>query len=502
MTSTHLPGQDLQPQEITCPSCGHFVGALTRCPRCGARVAKRLSVRIFRYAALLLGTVGLGLLYLMAIHRDIPMIKIGDIKPMMNFAYVRIAGTVSGDVRVFKEGSRIRSLRFMVDDGTGELSITAFRAQAEKMAELELIPRAGDRVELAGSLSISADDNILLRIQVPEQITIARTEVPTTRLDEVLGMPVGSSALVEGTLVSVSPPRQGGKAPWKIVVQDASGQQEISFWQDIYEDILDKTALVPGASVRIRISVTSYRDKTQLSLDHAADLEFIKAGKPSTQTAGPGAATGNLPRTDIGDVTADLAGKTVKIVGRVTKISAPEEDPNAPFTVILTEANKEVSLVYWDKVAKNLDSNKPFVGALVEAEGVVSVYKEKVQVKINRSDKIKLLDASPPKTPGIHEGNVSRISVISKSMAGKTVTLRGKLGEPSSIKSGVVFPLSDGSGTIKMVLWDRKIPGNERDGLSKGTTVLVSGEIVDYKGDLEIIPANAQSIRIEEGSVQ
>ena len=501
MTSTSLPGHELQPEEITCPSCGHFVGALTRCPRCGARVAKRLSVRVFRYAALLLGTVGLGLLYLMAIHREIPLIKIGEIKPMMNFAYVRIAGTVSGDVRVFKEGSRIRSLRFMVDDGTGELSITAFRAQAEKMAEIDRIPRAGDRVELAGSLSISADDNIVLRIQVPEQIKVARADVPATLLAEVAGMAAGSGVLVEGTIMNVIAPRQGSKAPWKIVLQDSSGQQELSFWQDIYEDIQDKTGLVPGATVRARVSVTSYRDKTQLSLDHAADLEFTSSGKSSAAMARTGVASRNPPRTKIGDITEKLAGKSVRIVGEVANIKQPEED-NAPFEVTLTEADKTVTLVYWDKVAENLDSNKPFVGALLEAVGTVSVYKEKLQVKITRSDKIKLLDTSPQKSPGIHDAAASRIRDVSKSMAGKTMTLRGKLGEPSSIKSGVIFPLSDGSGTIKLVLWDRKIPGNERDGLSAGILVLVSGEIVDYKGDLEIVPPNSQSIQSQEGPVQ
>jgi hypothetical protein len=46
----------------------------------------------FRYVALVLGTLGLGFLYLTALHREIPVVKIGGIKPMMNFATVRVAG--------------------------------------------------------------------------------------------------------------------------------------------------------------------------------------------------------------------------------------------------------------------------------------------------------------------------------------------------------------------------------------------------------------------------
>ena len=61
-----LPGHETQSEEMACPKCGRFVGAATKCPYCGAKVEKRMSLVALRWAAVLLSTVGLFLLYLSA----------------------------------------------------------------------------------------------------------------------------------------------------------------------------------------------------------------------------------------------------------------------------------------------------------------------------------------------------------------------------------------------------------------------------------------------------
>jgi len=68
-------------QEINCPQCGRYVGPLTRCPHCGARQPQRISLRALRVAAVFLATIGFGMLWLMAIHREIPLVKISAIQP-------------------------------------------------------------------------------------------------------------------------------------------------------------------------------------------------------------------------------------------------------------------------------------------------------------------------------------------------------------------------------------------------------------------------------------
>lgn len=495
MTDKVLPGQEDQPKETMCSSCGRFVGALTRCPYCGARVTKRLSVMAFRYAALLLATVGLGLLYLMARTQQIPLIRVADIKPTMNFAYVRIAGVVSGDARMFKEGGKIRSMRFMVDDGSGEISVTAYRTQAQALSDAGKLPRLGDKVEVAGSLSITADGDPVMRLQVAEQLVVNAAEMEVTALADIDAGMVGTSILVEGTIVNVAAPGPGSKAPWTVTVRDATGERQITFWKDIHEEIRDKLLLSEGTKIRARVSIKTYRDKVQLSLGRGADLEFPDARSASNLTAGPGAASGRGEEVAIADITPEMKGRAVRVKGRVSAINPPAL-PKAPHEMILEDGGSTITVVYWDTVVKHLNENKPVVGSQMAIEGTVDVYKEKLQLKVNHSRQIQLLDAVPSSPEP--SGEPVKVSAVTRDLLKQTVTVSGTLGEPKSLRGGIIFPLSDESGEIQVVLWDRRVPGPDRDRLSAGARVTVTGEVGEYKGTLQIVPAKPQHVVVDQ----
>lgn len=495
---TSLPGQDQQPDDSICASCGRFVGALTRCPYCGARVEKRLSIRVFRYAALLLGIVGLALLYLMVRNREIPAIRIGDIEPTMNFAYVRVVGTVSGDTRIFKEGNRVRSLRFMVDDGSGEISVTAYRSQADALVSAKRIPRRGDRVEVAGSLSLTAGGDVMMRLQIPEQLKISPAEMEVTALAEITDALVGESVLVEGLIKEVLPPDPNTKAPWVITIEDGSGTAQITFWRDIYEEIPDKIMLARGQRVRARVAVKSYRGKLQLSLNRGNDLEFPDTHAPGRLSVGPAVPRTAAEPLEIGDITPEMKGRVVRVRGRVTKITPPSL-PKAPYEVELEDADQRIVFVYWDDVARHLGANAPTPGAQMEVEGVVDVYKGQLQLKVHHSRQIGLLNPLPVKEEKIN--GVVPISSITRARLGQWVAVRGVLGEPQSVKGGVIFKLEDETGRIPVVLWDRRVPGSERNALQSGVRVTVQGEVGEFRGQLQIVPGNARHIRLEQGAM-
>ena len=135
-----LPGHAEHTHTIRCPVCGEYVGPSSRCAHCGAAVKVRLSLRVFRWAAVGLATLGLALLFFAARYREIPRITVGGIERTMNFAYVRIAGVAADDARAFRKGERIEGLRFTLRDETGELVVRAY-GEATK-AVLEILPRA------------------------------------------------------------------------------------------------------------------------------------------------------------------------------------------------------------------------------------------------------------------------------------------------------------------------------------------------------------------------
>lgn len=496
MNNTPAPDQ---PEGVVCGSCGRFVGALTRCPHCGARVEKRLSVRVFRYAALLLATVGLGLLYVMARMKETPVIRIGELKPTMNFAYVKVAGTVSGDARLFKEGNRIRTLRFMVDDGSGEIMVTAYRAQAEALAAQDRIPRMGDRVEVIGTIAMTGDDTVSLRLQVPEQLVLSRTEMPVTPLRGVTAALVGGSIAVEGTIVRVNAPRPESRAPWLVTISDGDAEREIMFWDTTYAEIPDKMLVRAGSRVRARVSVKTYRDQIQLSVNRGTDLEFPSGAPAAAMTAGPGAPSQPARQVALGDVTAAMTGQFVEVSGRVAEVRTPEAGSKAPYTVLLQEGDRKLAVVYWDVVARHLGQKQPVVGGVVKAQGWVGLHRDQVQVKVTHSTQIALVEAAPAAAKAAPAESLGELAIgaVTAEAIGKECTLRGTLGEPRSVRGGVIYPLTDGEKRISLVLWDRSVPGPDRDRLGAGVRVTVTGVVRDYRGSLEIVPASAQAIGLE-----
>ncbi|OGV42579.1 MAG: hypothetical protein A2X46_04760 [Lentisphaerae bacterium GWF2_57_35] len=492
-----MPGHETQ-ADIHCSHCGRFVGALTRCPHCGARMSKRMSLRAIRVFAMALATIGLGLLYLMSTHRQIPSIKIDEIKPTMNFAYVRVAGTIQGETRLFKQGGKVRSLTFYVDDGSGEIPVTAYRAQAEELAAEGRIPRAGDRVEAAGSLSVSADDNILMRLQAPDQLTIIRTDLPITRLAEIDESLLGESLAVEGRILKIQPPLPDSKLPWTLDLEDESGSRTLTFWDDAYAEIADKVLLAPGAIVRARVSVSSYRGKLQLKLGPGAALEFPQAPAAQFLAAGLGVPAGRPRKVEVKDLRPEMAGQQVRLSGRVLSIKAPAADSKEPYEVVLQEGDASVQVVYWDKVAARLTQSKPMIGVLMQVEGMVSVFKDVLQIKVNRADKIVLLDVMPVSEPVVRQSQVMEIGSIGRDRIGSVCTVRGKLGEPQSIRSGVQYSLTDDTGSIVVLLWDKKVQGSNRNALKAGMTIVATGELVDYKGVLELTLPSDQALQLEE----
>ncbi len=148
-----LPGHETQSEEMACPKCGRFVGAATKCPYCGAKVEKRMSLVAIRWAAVLLSTVGLFLLYLMARSREPERIRIGDIETTMNFGVVRLSGEVRNDPRPFKNGN---GMSFNVSDGTGTIIVFVDQTQRQDMIDGGLVPRKGDGIDFVAQLQASS----------------------------------------------------------------------------------------------------------------------------------------------------------------------------------------------------------------------------------------------------------------------------------------------------------------------------------------------------------
>jgi DNA/RNA endonuclease YhcR with UshA esterase domain len=90
------------------------------------------------------------------------------------------------------------------------------------------------------------------------------------------------------------------------------------------------------------------------------------------------------------------------------------------------------------------------------------------------------------------------IGTISRNDIGRTLTLdQAGIASLDYFSSGVKYTLSDGSGTITLLIWQNlmeEIP--DRYDLIPGSQVGVTGRIEEYEGDLEIIPERGNGVRL------
>ncbi len=369
-------------------------------PVYGPQVKRPLRVRVLQMASLVLAVAGLILLYLYSINRDIPTVRISEITPTMNFAYVQIAGNVTSDAYIFKSGGVI----FNLHDGSGEIAIMGGRTQAEALKNSGKLPRRGDRVEVAGSLSVSADQEVKLRMQSAEQLTLRRKR----------------------------------KA---------------------------------SASAASRISLS--------------------------------------------DITPAQKGDTVSVIGTLKEISIPRPGSKAPYALTLEEDGAELAVIFWDEVFQGLEQKLPTLGKTLSARGRVDLYKEKLQLKVWDVADLRELGEGEYRISNIEQetaeggggfsrsqqstiGNrQSKISSITAEQAGEVFTIVGTLGEPKSIRGGVIYPITDASGEMVVLFWDKNVSGEERDALESGVHLRVTAPLVVYKGILELVPEDAGAFRVE-----
>jgi len=174
-----------------CPTCGFFVGPALTCVRCGARTGKRLSVNIIRWGSIVCSIIGLAILWLAAAAKEPDLIKIGDINEMMNGALIKVEGTLTE----VKDNEEKNMLRLTVEDETGKITIMAFNKLHEfRNAWGENNPGAGDKLSVAGQVSISKQYGATIFLAVSERLIVVEKfepdeiEIGELSLDDVDGI--------------------------------------------------------------------------------------------------------------------------------------------------------------------------------------------------------------------------------------------------------------------------------------------------------------------------
>jgi len=268
---------DIVKDETFCPSCGRFVGPVEICPYCTTHIQKRTAIKIYKIVALVLAIFGTIGVWYISKHRDIPLVKIDQIAPMMNFAYVRIHGKVT---RVYPYDAQKHSLAFVVNDGSEEeLRVSAYRREAEKIVQLNLMPDIGDEVEVAGSLSIRENFRTMY-VNMAERMKRIPPEIKELTISELSRKNLGDKVRITGNVVDARELTSG-----IIYTLSDPNNEERTVSLPCWKRNVGEINLAEGSLVTVTGSVTEYRNEIQVTPNKAADIVVKKSPLSHQKTA-------------------------------------------------------------------------------------------------------------------------------------------------------------------------------------------------------------------------
>ncbi|NQU38901.1 MAG: hypothetical protein HQ523_03020 [Lentisphaerae bacterium] len=170
MTETATP--EVTHSSAVCPSCNRYIGTASKCSYCHADAPKPFMLRALRVGSVVLAVGGLALLYLAVTHRHLPVQPIGEITPLMNYAYVRLVGEVPRDCFVGDEKGVVDYVSFSLKDGTGSIRIKAYGEVARALHDSGRLPKRGMTVDVTGGLNVPSDKAPEMRLQTAKQLII------------------------------------------------------------------------------------------------------------------------------------------------------------------------------------------------------------------------------------------------------------------------------------------------------------------------------------------
>lgn len=501
--STHQVG-------ATCPSCGRFVGPLGKCPYCGADIKKRVPLRYLKLACLILAILGVVILVFVASGAATPTTKIGNIGATMNYAYVRLEGTVT---RGPLYDADAQSLRFYVADDTGEIQAGAFREVTQDLVAAGKIPTVGDRVILEGTLRVR-DDFTSFNLSSAGRVEI----IPPTANEITIGE-VGYDdelhyVVLQGDVRDIRQPYEGLTL---ITLGDAAGELDVAFSSDLETLHGALPVFELGDAVAVKGIVTYFRDSPQLVLRHPNDFKKLELDNTAAAT------------TEIGAIDAARVNQRVQVSGQVTRVSKFSQGMRAT----LADETGEITLVLWQDVYDQIPNAAELKkGAQAQALGKVTQYRGEFEIVPQRASDVRISAALaqnsesplPPRTATLAAAftrvastraalaptatprptreptavpTTRTIGSLTPADKDALVVVTGAITRANSFSQGMRYTLDDGTGKITLLIWKDVVDALAiRDELRQGAQVRVTGKVDVFNDELEVIPARATDVEL------
>jgi DNA/RNA endonuclease YhcR with UshA esterase domain len=370
MSDTQKPDFLPEGDGIICPSCARYVGAYERCPHCQAVVHKRLPIFYIKRFAIFGTIIGLILMWVAAVRREVPLLKIGEIKPQHNMALIRCVGKVTG-VRFMEDKN---SFHLKVDDDTGMLSLSGF----DKLRKFRAFygagfPAEGDLIEVVGNLSISEKFGESMFVSDPRRLKIIKKfEAEPATIENINLDSRGAVFRVRVKVAAIRKYRIGNN----ITVKDDTGSMDLNLFDSDREKIPDpkirEELLEVGNEFDIVALVDAYKGKPNLKIHHPDRPESVKRLAAKVEAA----KKPEIPQVKAVEVRDERVREVVTVAGRVTGL----KEFQFGTSIDVTDDSGTVNVWLREHVRKELPAGLIKEGAVLVVTGEVGKFKDRLQV--------------------------------------------------------------------------------------------------------------------------
>lgn len=420
----------------------------------GLKEQKKLNVSMLKYLSLLISVIGVGLLLVAAQVAQAPMAKVSDVygSYMMNYAVVRISGTVASVPKVSESGGKL-SLTFTVDDGTGQIDVRVYSPLAEKMIERNLVPFPGDNVTAEVQLRVRETYTyaILQYLDGLEFLSKSYSDNP----EEVKSLDQRMANLyvaVEGVVTEVSNVSSG------LLLTVDTGESDVTVLIPQVLLVKNNVTVKTGDTVRAPGAVYLYKGTSPEIVVRDIDQLEITPVEES-------------PEVPLANA-SNYAGMVMSVRGELAGISYEA----GKYVLTLTDGTDYLDALLPRDVLAKLDPFKVGTGSLVRVAGrmgedgrLVGAYVEAVEPK------------APKALP---------IAAVSRDMLNQVVLVRGNIEDMTNVGSNLKLMVDDGTGKIAVFVPSASVSefSNEtKDNLKVGLGVEVAGYLEEYRGELEVV---------------
>lgn len=483
-----------------CPSCGRYVGPRDACPYCAARISGRMPIRAVKLAAIAFATLGLAVLWCVAAQTDVPLVSIGRIGAGMNLAYVRVAGRCT-DVSSYDPQTGF--LSFWLADDTGELYVSSYRPETEALMAEGRVPALGDRVALAGTLRVREDFRSLT-LNAPEELVITRAEPERCPIGAIAPDQTYRRVCVRGQVRRVVEPYPGLTL---ITLRDETGAIDVVVDADLVAISGVTPTVEVGQSVEVLAAVSDYEGTAQLVPASTSDIISLDDHVPLAA------------RRFVTELSRRDAGKWVAVRGRLTRVDTFSKGVK----LALDDGSGAVTVLLWDDLYRDLEGEMPpdlklAPGATVEAQGELAEYRGELELIPELPADVHVV-APPPPVETASEGIgspvptrppsgpspapeilVTPIGAVQSDRVGEEVTVEGTVVDAVSFSHGFKLTLEEGAARIVLLIWDDVYDAcADRTRLNVGATLRATGEVSQYKEELQIEPHSGADVIVRRG---